>query len=288
MSKNLTKLIPLFFVVGIVTPGVSSAPSKAPKPLTDGLPLAGVDGKLINADINELHQNRQVDLDSQNGWFFKLESDFIGDKGIIKAGSTIEILYSMTLEEMIADVQDRTAANYRLWGRITQYRGRNFIFPEYFLALGKIHQQQPEAPQELEHQSNKPTINEPNDFLTIPDGIVEKLKTRKTIPPQQPVKPSATQVQLKQDFILIDRTAVLVEQAEGYSLFALDAFGRNVSQKKLKLLPCQALELVQMQQSVEPEQLRFKIAGRVTEYKGEYYLLLQRAIRVYSHGNFGR
>jgi len=37
-----------------------------------------------------------------------------------------------------------------------------------------------------------------------------------------------------------------------------------------------------------PEPVRFKIAGIKTAYKGEHYLLLQKATRVYSHENFDR
>jgi hypothetical protein len=42
--------------------------------------------------------------------------------------------------------------------------------------------------------------------------------------------------------------------------------------------------LSRQRSSVEP--IRFNIAGLVTEFKGRQYLLLQRAIRVHSHGNF--
>lgn len=71
-------------------------------------------------------------------------------------------------------------------------------------------------------------------------------------------------------------------------MFVLDALGRNVRPVSLRLLPCEALELAELAQSVIPEPVRFKIAGIVTKYKGEKYLLLQKATRIYSHGNFAR
>ena len=33
--------------------------------------------------------------------------------------------------------------------------------------------------------------------------------------------------------------------------------------------------------------MRFNVAGILTRYKGQQYLLLQKATRIYSYGNFG-
>jgi hypothetical protein len=64
------------------------------------------------------------------------------------------------------------------------------------------------------------------------------------------------------------------------------ALGLNVSEEYYELLPCRTLELALQRQAVAPEAIRFNVAGLVTEFKGRKLLLLQRAIRVYSHGNF--
>jgi hypothetical protein len=93
---------------------------------------------------------------------------------------------------------------------------------------------------------------------------------------------------LEKDSILADRCAFLVKQNDGRLLFVLNALGRNDHPVSLRLLPCEALELTELTQSTIPEPVRFKIAGIVTKYKGEKYLLLQRAARIYSHGNFAR
>ena len=274
VSKNLIISFLVVSFASTVAPGANFDSSKSIKPLMDGFALTGVDGRLISTDSN------------QNGWFFVSDSNISDDRGLIKAGSAIELLPSMALERMIADVNKHSAASYRLWDVVTQYRGRNFIFPEYFLPLSKIQQKPSQTSQQSQQTPDRPTINEPNDALTIPKEIIAKLETRKIMPVEQPIEQPGTRIKLTQDFILADRTAVVVQQTDGCGLLTLDAVGRGVQQISLRLLPCQALELAQRQQSVEPEQLRFKIAGRVTEYKGQYYLLLQRAIRVYSHGNF--
>ena len=140
------------------------------------------------------------------------------------------------------------------------------------------------TPQKSQQQETRPTINEPNDVLAIPKEIIEKLKPRRIVRTAQLRKG----LELKQDFILADRTGFIAKQGDSGLVFVFDALGRNVRQASFGLLPCQALERAQRTQSVETEPLRFKIAGILTEYRGDYYLLLQRAIQVYSHENFGK
>ena len=81
--------------------------------------------------------------------------------------------------------------------------------------------------------------------------------------------------------------------------FVLDGLGLSVQQTAFRLLPCQVLEQAEQQSAtggLRPEQTRLKIVGIITEYKGgdpaswepDKYLLLQRATRAYSYGNFGR
>lgn len=258
-------------------------------PLGDGFILTGVNGTVSSPDSNESHYR----------WFFEFDSDISDDKGRVDAGTGLELLPSATLEKMTTDVEKRSNANYRLWGRVTRYKGKNFIFPTYFLPLGKTNKPQSKQSQGTQQQEFKPAINEPNDALTVPREIIEKLKARKIVRPAQLRKG----LELERDSVLVDRTALLVRQARkdvraqeprtisnlcAYDLFVLDALGQNVQQVSFGLLPCEALERAEQQQSAEPDTLRFKIAGIVTKYKGRQYLLLHRARRVYSHGNFGR
>lgn len=238
--------------------------------LQDGFVLAGVDGKLTKADSNEK-------------WLFEFDSDVSDDKGRVCAGASLELLSSATLEKMTADMENRTATNYRLWGKVTKYKGRNFIFPIYFLPLSKVKQTEQPIPQKSQQQKPELTINEPDDALAIPQEIIAKLKTRKTFRPEQ----LREGLELKQDRILPERTGFIAEK-DGKLVFELDALGQNIGQILFRLLPCQTLERLQQIQSAEPDPIRFKIAGIVTKYKGKNYLLLQRAILAYSHENFGR
>jgi hypothetical protein len=217
---------------------------------------------------------------------------------VIKAGTRLELLPSSALEKMTADKKMRTTADYRLWNsRVTKYRGRNFIFPSFFLPLCKA-----KKPPQKQNSSTdtipepKPgrelAIDDPNDVLSMPQEIIEKLRLeRSALSVQRSAKNTEHSTQhaaRSTNSVFVDRTALLVEQDEGRLIFVPDALGRNVQKLSFHLLPCAALELAELKQAAEPDKVRFKIAGIMTKYKGKNYLLLEKAIRTYSHGNFGR
>ncbi len=236
------------------------------KLLRDGFALMGVDGKLSSHG-------------SSNRWFFEFDSNVSDDRTVIDGGTSMELLPSVTLENMIDNVGKRSEEGYRLWGEVTMYQGKNFIFPVYFLPVSQVSQSQTQSKQAV-----RPAINEPNDALTMPDEIIAKLAVKKVIRTEQLEKG----LELKQNAILADRTAILVERPDGGVSLVLDAIGRGIQKISFPLLPCETLERAQQKQTSEMEQMHFKIAGIVTSYKGKHYLLLQRAVRVYSHDNFGR
>ncbi|MHC4105975.1 MAG: hypothetical protein ACYSR9_13620, partial [Planctomycetota bacterium] len=181
---------------------------------------------------------------------------------------------------------------------------KNFIFPTYFLLLAKAKKPPSLTSQKSLQQESRPKINEPNDVVTIPKELIEKLPDRKktidhTIRPENSEEINTetgrkTKSRKKQDSILADRCGFIRESSYGTQgswrkvSFVLDAFGRTEGKTSLLLLPCQALEQAQRRQAAAPEMLRFKIAGIVTRFKGKKYLLLHRTIRLYSHGNFPR
>jgi hypothetical protein len=265
MSKKAVILILAFLSCAALCAGAARQTL-----LRDGFGLTGVDGKLSTAD---------------GKWFFEFEENISDDVGQIDAGTVIELLPSTALEKITVDAQKRAEANYRLWGNVTKYKGSNFIFPIYFLPVSAAEEQNPAQ----RWAGGKPSkvkiaINEPNDELAMPEEIVGKLKNRRVLRQEQ-LKEG---LQLKQDYVLTDRTALLDKRADGQGEVILDAIGRNIPQISFRLLPCEVLERAQYEQSIEPDPVRFKIAGILTQYKGEYYLLLQKATRAYSHGNFGR
>ena len=307
MSKMSVFLILVFFI-GVVSAasGFGAEIIHETPLLRDGFVMTGVDGNLIGPDSNDV-------------WFFELNSDVNDYRTVIKAGTRLELLPSSALERMTAEKKMRATAAYRLLNsRVTKYKGRNFIFPGYFMPLSKVEKPEPETSQEPQRKQQEPVrgpsgqqlaLDEPNDVLAMPQEIVEKLRARRerTTVSRQPIAdsneisddksqpatekeklPDAQRYTRSSDSIFVDRTALLVEQDDGRLIFVPDALGRNIQKLSLNLLPCEALELTELKQAAVPEPLRFKIAGIITKYKGDNYLLLEKATRAYSHGNFGR
>jgi hypothetical protein len=301
MNKKALTLI-LALLAGVLLPqtrhslgGVivaSGAEKTRPTVLRDGYVLRGVDGKLSGTDANEV-------------WFFAFRSDVSDGQIHVPAGTSLQLLPSSALERIAADLTGRPGAGYRLWARVTKYKGRSFLFPFYFLPLSKVQDSGSTTTADANSTDVAPpsqeearsAVGEPNDTLTIPQEIMQKLTTRPAVRRQQPEEqkdqgqPRRT---YKQDFILANRTGFISDSPErglwggDQFVFVLDALGRTVHPVSFRLLPCQVLEQVEQQQSIEPDRIRFNTAGIVTEYKGNKYLLLHRATRAYSHGNFGR
>ncbi|MCP4611653.1 MAG: hypothetical protein GY845_23335 [Planctomycetes bacterium] len=305
MEKKTAILILVFFLVTI--PAALGLGAEIPQDnlLWDGFVLMGVNGKITPAGL--LSKSEQVsdsntpfgrNLNSgESRWFYEFTDDVNDLRAKAPAGTTLELLPSATLEKLIADVNERSAHTYRLSGWVTKYKGGNFIFPNHFLPVHTIIKQQPQTDQKTEEviqstpekESEQPDVSEPNDLLAMPKEIMERLKTGRIVRTPIPRRtPKTKKIVLEPDSILADRSAFLVKEKDGRLVFVLDALGRNDRPVSLRLLPCEALELTELTQSAIPQPVRFKIAGLVTKYKGEKYLLLHRAARVYSHGNFAR
>lgn len=270
-------------------PNIRTTP---PALLRDGLILRDIEGKLTGPDSND-------------AWFFQPDLDITENEAVIKAGTKLRLLPSGTLEKIIADANERSIKRYRLNVRVTKYKGRNFLFPYYFLPISTpqtSEQTTPEATAPVMESGHDPNLNDVNDILSIPPEVMDKIEAAKkkmAIRGQRvseggrtPTDESKSTIVNRDlpitDSVLIDRTALLIEQKNGEFIFVLDALGQNVPQARFRLLPCEVLELTELKQSAELELLRFKIAGIVTKYKGDSYLLLQKATRIYSQGNFAK
>ncbi len=297
MGKKITISSLALFISAVAIASGFRASKLRQMLLRDGFVLTGVDGRLVIHDSNEITRESTYDK-----WFFEFDSNVSDGRGLIKAGTRLELLPSSVLERMIADANNNPDASYRLVGRVTRYRGKNFIFPTHFLPLAKTKEQPSSTSQKSPQQENRPKINEPNDVLTIPKELIDKLPDRKKRidhrTREKNGEKNGTELAdkrkpgQKQDSILADRCGFIRESGRRAQdtwrkvSFVLDAIGRTEAKTSLRLLPCQALELAQRKQSAAPEALRFKVAGIVTKFKGKKYLLLQRTTRLYSHGNF--
>jgi len=253
----------------------------AARPLAEGTMLGNVDGTIGRTDSNDL-------------WYFEMETDINEPALKIPAGTRFPLLPSATLENLIVDANDRRDPFYRLTAQVTQYRDANFLFPSYFLPLSKIRDAK-EPPARVStvkpSEPNAPPAGKTGDSeMTIPDDIARRLRDRR--PPralQRPTPegaPVGTKPRRPASRVLVDAVG-FIEIRQGQPVFVLDACGRNLSGVAYQLLPNQVLQRTEREVATWSEPTRLMVAGLETEYRGEKYLLLQRVIRVYSHGNFG-
>lgn len=280
-------LLTLVFLISVVTIASETGTeiiNETPL-LRDGFVINGVDGSLLGPDSNDV-------------WFFKLASDVNDYRITIKSGTKLELLPSSALEQMIADRNIRTMSIYRLWSaRVTKYKGRNYIFPNYFLPVSKEKKPSQEKDNSTDTTS-KPepeknlAIDDPNDVLALPPEVIEKLKLKRSAPGVQRSAKSTEsgipKVTRSANTVLVDKIGFLFKQDNDRLVFIPDSLGRNVQNLTLNLLPCAALEVTELKEAADPEKVRFKIAGIMTKYKGENYLLLEKATQTYSYGNFGK
>ncbi|MFA5553374.1 MAG: hypothetical protein WCZ89_06620 [Phycisphaerae bacterium] len=265
MVRKIASLI----LVLISTVFAANDEQKSQSLLRDGFVLSGVDGKLVARGQK---------------WFFELERDVSDGANVVEAGTKIEMLLSSGLEKMLADLQERPGASYRLFNAlVTRYKGRNFIFSDYFLPMAEVSKK--DVPRDVNQPElkNEVAINEPEDAVVIPQEIIERLQTRRVIRPET----MRGKFELKQDSILANRTGFIVEREDGTLEFIFDGLGRNMPRISLELLPSYALERTEIRQATDPGRKRYRVSGIVTKYGDKYYLLVQQATRAYGYGNFG-
>jgi hypothetical protein len=274
--KQYKGILALVVLCGAVVYGSQVA---APTLLRDGFALNEAQGSLKYSD-------------SKGCWFFELDTDTKDDRGVVKAGTSLQLLPSSTLEGFVADFESSNKAQYKLSGRITKYKGSNYIFPSYFQAIISARTQ---GNTEIQDTKITPDSNDP---LALPPDILEqfrKIETNTAYTGQrtdsnrpsavQPSPAAESRKAVSVDFMLVNKTAFLVQKDGGFE-FELDSLGQNLSNISYKLLPCELLEKSESTQAAAYERIRFNITGIVTRYKGSNYLLLIKASRFYGNGNF--
>jgi uncharacterized lipoprotein YmbA len=236
--------------------------------LRDDYVISGADGQLVEGQGGQ--------------WQFEFESDLSDGTATLRAGQSLMLIKSATLEKMVDDVKQRPEARYRLWGKITKFEGKNYVFPSYFVGLRKL-----DTPAESQNtQTQKKTqqsINAPDDVVKIPAEIVSQLAMSEVMPAAE--APSA--MRLEQDTIFANRVGRIYEE-KGKYFFKPDGLGLGVDKDAIELLPCQALDDAMRQNKSAINLVRYSVAGIRTKYKDQKFLLLQKATRAYSYGNFGR
>ena len=93
------------------------------------------------------------------------------------------------------------------------------------------------------------------------------------------VAPGAPQLPTRREgTFIIDRMGRLARSADGQWEFSFDADGQAMQDPPMKVLP--NLKLMVMEEAVERggTDVRFRVSGSLTEYRGRNYILLEKVI----------
>ncbi len=254
----------LLAVMAFVTAAGAAAETQRGRLLADGHLVAGIEGRVVSDPNN-------------TRWLFFPASTETDEAAALPAGSGAALLPCSVLEQMAQLAGAEGELDVRLWAMATRYEGRNYLYSLYFLPVRAAAREVPE-PDETE-TDEKPA---PQRESVLPSEILEMMD--RTRAPD--LRRLDKLVEVSTDRNLIHRTGLITPTDDGF-VFTPDGLGRNVDQRTYDLLPNRALETTQrtMQQFSGVRQ-RYVVSGVLTEFEGQTYFLLRRAVRSFSHGNF--
>ncbi len=240
-----------------------AAPSRS-RPVEEGYLVAGVEGQ-ITKDPNE------------NQWRFFPAVQITDGRGLLPPEKGITLLPCSVLEQVMRLAGDEPSIQVRLWAVITEYRAENFLYSLYFLPMKSQPEEVPPKPAEPKQPAGDQT--KPKESV-LPTEILQMIQKA----PIPDLKRLDEAVVTTSDRNLIHRTG-LMESMNGDVVYKPDAFGQNVGRGTYHLLPCRMLEHIERSRKT-PGRQRYVVSGVVTACEGKDYLLLRRAVRTFTHGNF--
>lgn len=218
-------------------------------------------------------------------WIFALSDPVKTNYNIIyPAGEPIAMLPCSVLEQMADLAGSEGELHVMLSALFTEYNEKNYLFSVSFLPLQKNIPQP--AKEETNEAPGKPDENKPTQEKTqvdsiIPTDILNQIKSQKT----PDLKTYEIIAKVTGDSNLIGRSGYLTKR-NGIRFFELDGLGLNVDKNKFFLLPNTERAKAEGRMMHTPGRQRYNVSGLVTTYQGKTYMLLRRATRTFSHGNF--
>ncbi|MCK5564825.1 MAG: hypothetical protein KAJ07_06225 [Planctomycetes bacterium] len=243
-----------------------------PKPvlITEGFLFNGTDGTITRSE-------------DKKTWVFIADEDITDGRAIIKAGDPLDLLPSSMLAKITGQADDDYTAGIKLWARITRYDDRNLLFCWYYIPMTDDSDKPETEPNDRQPDEQPQIENDDDEDSIIPKNVMAILKPKRVVNLAKLRKV----VEAEGNAMLAERTGFIIEQ-DGQKILKIDSLGRNVDEMSFKLLGNEVLKWTELKIEKSPHPLRFRIAGIVTKYNGQYYILLQRATRAYNHGNFVR
>lgn len=262
-----------------------AAPLQAETLMPEGFVVNGIDGVAVKGET------------SGDDWSFVPSVELTYMKTVLAKGTPLPILLSSGQGQIQSIAQNKTEIPVRIWGILTQYHKKNYLFPIQVLPL-TVSVPKPVVP---EPESSAQSVKaDPNADEVMPAELLKILRSQQRIDLARlgevaaSRKTTATQkTTAGQD---VTATPEIRESSmigkDGYIIlgetkqFVPDAFGRKVANMDFVLLPCLTLENVEGRLSRGFGRYRYTISGIMTQCQGKNYLLLYRAVRTYSNHNF--
>lgn len=131
--------------------------------------------------------------------------------------------------------------------------------------------------------STQPSAGDVLDRLLAPDNSGGPAPLRPTRPRHATDAPgagvAATGAVVREGSYLVDRTGRLTRSEDGQSwLFTFESDGRALQEAPMQLLPNLKLMAIEDAARATGRDLRYRVTGMVTEYRGRNYLLLEKVI----------
>ena len=265
--KNLKQIVLLLALIGL------SAFALAVNPIIEeGFFLDGIEGvirKVEKVDVWSFVPDAKVTLSEEVAW---------------PAQTPVNLLPCSVLEQITGLAGDDNKISVRLWGLFTEYNGNNYLYSVYFLPVKEDAELEPVKPEppKKEGDNEDKTAEEPEEEDSIiPTEILKQIKSNKA----PDLKMFQQVAVVTGDVNLIGRVGYL-KQNKKIKYFQPNAFGQNISRNQFILLPCEMLEVAENKMQKSPGRQRYNVSGLVTHYKGRNYMLLRRAVRTFTNGNF--
>jgi len=242
---------------------ISTGPAFAAPLLRDGLYARSVLGRIV--------------AESDTGpWFLQLNNEVKDHNTVVPKGTRMELLPCAMLEVLLDDAKVLPETDVRIWAKVSLYQGKNYLFLMNYVGLSD--------PVKTPSQDPVPDVVLPAkvDRLEIPDAIKKRAAEQRVV--HAAAQP--TEATILTNRTLINRLGYVTTQNE-QKVFVFDGLGYSAGDAPIEVLPCEALERIETVQNLGVGPYRFSIAGMTTTFRGQPYIYLQRAMRVFSHGNFG-
>ena len=249
--------------------GLAACAGGAPqrgRPVEEGYLAAGTEGRIAK-EPNSLY------------WTFYPKVEITDGKGVLPVDKGVSLLPCSGLEQMVQLAGEAGTLDVRLWAMATEYRGANYLYSLYFLPMRATEDAAAKPAEPAAPAAPKAESGEKESVL--PSEILQMIQ-RNRVPDLKRLDELIT---VSSDRNMIHRTGVMRGAEDGF-VFAGDAFGQNVGQGAYRLLPSRALETMERTMQRTLGRQRYVVSGVETGFEGTEYLLLRRAVRTFTHGNF--